>query len=84
MVILTRKHLEKLTKEELINELLTVNSINEDLANLTWGLDEFLEKYEWVESELAVWKKLHETSLHTNRNTTKKYFRLCNTLGEKW
>ena len=35
MVILTRKHLDKLTKEELINELLTVNSINEDLANLT-------------------------------------------------
>ena len=35
MVVLTRKQLEKLTKKELIDELLTVNSIHEDLANLT-------------------------------------------------
>ena len=53
MVILTWKQLEKLTQEELIGELLTVNSIHEDLANLTSRFDEFLEKYVWVESELA-------------------------------
>ena len=35
MVVRTRKQLEKLTKEELIDELLTVNSIREDLGNLT-------------------------------------------------
>ena len=35
MVILTRKQIEKLSKEELIDELLTVNSIHEDLAKLT-------------------------------------------------
>ena len=45
MVVLTRKQLEKLTKEELIDELLTLNSIHEDLANLTSRFDEFLEKY---------------------------------------
>ena len=45
MVFLTRKQLEKLTKKELIDELLTVNSIHEDLANLTSRFDEFLEKY---------------------------------------
>ena len=45
MVVQTRKQLEKLTKEELIDELLTVNSIHEDLANLTSRFDEFLEKY---------------------------------------
>ena len=45
MVILTQKQLEKLTQEELIGELLTVNSIHEDLANLTSRFDEFLEKY---------------------------------------
>ena len=56
MVVLTRKQLEKLTKEELIDELLTVNSIHEDLANLTSRFDEFLEKYARVESELAVSK----------------------------
>ena len=56
MVVLTRKQLEKLTKEELIDALLTVNSIHEDLANLTSRFDEFLEKYARVESELAVSK----------------------------
>ena len=46
MVVLTRKQLEKLSKEELlINELLTVNSIHEELANLTSRFDEFVEKY---------------------------------------
>ena len=56
MVVLTRKQLEKLTKEELIDELLTVNSIHEDLAKITSRLDEFLEKYARVESELAASK----------------------------
>ena len=40
-----KKQLEKLIKEELIDELLTVNSIHEDLAKLTSKFDEFLEKY---------------------------------------
>ena len=56
MVVLTRKQLEKLTKEELIDELLTLNSIHEDLANLTSRFDESLEKYARVESELSVSK----------------------------
>ena len=56
MAVLTRKQLGKLTKEEIIDELLTVNSIHEDLANLTSSFDEFLEKYVQVESELAVSK----------------------------
>ena len=45
MVVQTRKQLEKLTKEELIDELLTVNLIHEDLPNLTSRFEEFLEKY---------------------------------------
>ena len=45
MVVLIRKLLEKLSKEELIDELITVNSIHEDLAKLTSRFDEFLEKY---------------------------------------
>ena len=56
MVVLTRKQLEKLTKEELIDELLTLISIHEDLANLTSRFDELLEKYARVESELSVSK----------------------------
>ena len=56
MVVLTRKQSEKLSKEELINELLTVNSIHQDLVNLTSRFGEFLEKYAPVESELEVSK----------------------------
>ena len=56
MVVLTRKQLEKLTKEELIDELLTLISIHEDLANLTSRFDELLEKYARVESKLSVSK----------------------------
>ena len=56
MVVLTRKQLEKLSKEELIDELLTVNSIHEDLAKLTSRFDEFLEKYAQLESGLEVSK----------------------------
>ena len=73
MVVQTRKQLEKLTKEELIDELLTVNSIHEDLANLTSRFDEFLKKYARVESELAVSKncmKLLSKQIETlQRNT---------------
>ena len=56
MVVLTRKQSEKFSKEELINELLTVNSIHENLVNLTSRFGEFLEKYAPVESELEVSK----------------------------
>ena len=56
MVVITRKQLEKLSKEELIDELLTINSIHEDPANLTSRFDEFFEKYERVESEIEVSK----------------------------
>ena len=56
MVVPTRKQLEKLSKEELIDELLTVNSVHEDLANLTSRFDKFLEKYARLESELEVSK----------------------------
>ena len=52
IVVLTRKQSEK--KEELTDELLTVNSIHEDLANLTSRFDQFLERYALVESELEV------------------------------
>ena len=54
MIILTSKQLEKLSKEELISELLTVNTIDEELANITSRFDEFLEKNAQVESELEV------------------------------
>ena len=81
MVVLTRKQLEKLSKEELIDELLTVNSIHEDLTKLTSKFDEFLEKYVQVESELEVSKncmKLLSKQIETlqrNALDSSQYFR---------
>ena len=81
MVILTRKQLEKLSKEELIDELLPVNSIHEDLANLTSRFDEFLEKYVQVESELEVSKNCtkllskHIETLQRNALDSSQYLR---------
>ena len=56
LVVLTGKQIEKLTEEELIDELLTANSIHEDLASLTSRFDQFLEKYGRVDPKLAVSK----------------------------
>ena len=56
MVVLTRKQIEKLTEKELIDELLTANSIHEDLANLTSRFDQFLERYGRLDPELAISK----------------------------
>ena len=56
MVVLTRKKIEKFTEEELIDELLTANSIHEDLANLTSRFNQFLEKYGRVDPKFAVSK----------------------------
>ena len=50
----SRSNLEKLSQEELLDELLTVNSIDEELANITSRFDEFLEKNVRVQSELEV------------------------------
>ena len=81
MVVLTRKQLEKLTKEELIDELLTVNSIHEDLAKITSRFDEFLEKYARVESELAVSKNCTKSlsiqieTLQINASDSSQYLR---------
>ena len=43
MTVLTRNELEKLSKEEVINDLFTINSIYEELANLSSTFDEFLQ-----------------------------------------
>ena len=68
-----KKTIRKLNKEELIDESLTVNSVDEELANLTSRFDEFLEKYAQVESELEIsknWTKLLSKQIETlHRNT---------------
>ena len=68
MTVLTRNELEKLSKEEVIDDLFTINSIYEELANLSSTFDEFLQniavwnlnlkcqKYSRMKSELEVSK----------------------------
>lgn len=43
-VVVIRKQLEKLIKEELTAELVTVNAIHEELANLTSRFDKSVER----------------------------------------
>ena len=47
MVVLIRKQLEELSKEELMEELLTVNSIHEDVANLLDLMNSLKNIDEW-------------------------------------
>ena len=47
MVVLIRKQLEELSKEELMEELLTVNSIHEDVANLQDLMNSLKNIDEW-------------------------------------
>ena len=47
MVVLTRKQLEKLSKEELMEALLTGNSIHEDVANLQDLMNSLKNIHEW-------------------------------------
>ena len=74
MIVLTRNQWEKLSKEELIYELLTVNSIQEELANLTSRFKEFLEMCVCNLKKLQkTIKKLHQAFFKTDWNTTKKF-----------
>ena len=83
MVVLTRKQLGKLSKEELIIELLTVNSIHEDLANLISRFDELLEKHTRVESQIEVSKNCTKFPSKQIETLQRNALDSLNTLGEK-
>ena len=60
---MTRSQYENMSKEELIQELTDisssfVNDINTKLSNLEEKLNEFMSKYDKVNSELQQCKKL--------------------------
>lgn len=76
MVVLKRNQLEKLSKGKLIDKLLTVNSVLEDLANITSYFNEFLEKHARVQSELEVSKncaKLVSKQIEVLQRNTLQY-----------
>ena len=52
----TRSQLDNLSKEELIDELISVEDISSKLSDLTSRFDDFLRRYEILNSELTVSK----------------------------
>ena len=52
----TSSQLENLSKEELIEELISVEDISSKLSDLTSRFDDFLRRYEILNSELTVSK----------------------------
>ena len=55
-MVWTRSQLENLSKEELIDELISVEDISSKLSDLTSRFDDFLRRYEILSSELTVSK----------------------------
>ena len=55
-MVRTRTQLEILSKEELIEELISVEDISSKLPDLTSRFDDFLRQYEIFSSELTVSK----------------------------
>ena len=53
-MVRTRSQLENLSKEELIEELITVNDITSKICDLTNRFDDFLRRFEVVSSELPL------------------------------
>ena len=51
-----RSHLENLSKEELIDELISVEDISSKLSDLTSRFNDFLRRYKIFPSELTVSK----------------------------
>ena len=54
----TRSQLEHLSKDEPIDELMSIDNISSKLANLTTWFDDFTRRFENLSSELAV-SKIH-------------------------
>ena len=60
-MVQTRSQLENLSKEELIDKLISVEDISSKLSDLTSRFDDFLRRYEILSSELTVsknWNRL--------------------------
>ena len=55
----TSSQLENLSKEELIEELISVEEISSKLPDLTSRFDDFLRRYEILNSEITVSKNCY-------------------------
>ena len=71
-MVRTRSQLEHLSKDELIDELMSIEDISSKLANLTTRFDDFSRRFEVLSSELAISKNcnrlLSERTIQLERN----------------
>ena len=71
-MVRTRSQLENLSKEELIDELISAEDISSKLSDLTSRFDDFLRQYEVLSSELTISKNcnrlLGERIVQLDRN----------------
>ena len=71
-MVRTRSQLENLSKEQLIEELITVDDISSKLSDLSNRFDDFLRRFELASSDLAITKNcnrlLTERVVHLERN----------------
>ena len=68
-MVWTRSQLENLSKEELIEELITVDDVTSNISDWTNRFDDFLRRFEVVSSDLAITR-------NCNRLLTERVFQL--------
>ena len=80
-MVWTRSQLENLSKEELIEELITVDDITSKISDLTNRFDDFLRRFEVVSSDLAITRNCNRlltkrvVQLESNAVTNAQYHR---------
>ena len=74
-MVRTRSQLENLSKEELIDELISVEDIPSKLSDLTSRFDDFLRRYEILNSELTVRKNCNRVQFERNAVSNAQYHR---------
>ena len=80
-MVRTRSQLENLSKEELIEELITVDDISSKLSDLSNRFDDFLRRFEVVSSDLAIARNCNKlltervVQLERNAVTNSQYHR---------
>ena len=75
-MIRTRSQLEHVSKDELIDELLSIEDISSKVANLMTQFDNFSQRFEILFSELVV-SKTAIASKWKNHPARKKYSQQC-------
>ena len=62
-MVRTRSQLENLSKEELIEELITVEDISSKLSDLSNRFNDFLRRFEVVSSDIAIARNCNKLTI---------------------